>query len=184
MKTLLQFAALLQLSLLVATALVPRVLDWRNTLAALPLFVRQHVWVNGIFIVLTIISFAVLTLFNAEAMAQGDPLARSLCLVIAVFWAARLVVQFFVFDAEPFLTNWFYKTGYHALTVIFILLVAIYTAAALGSARAPRVAFGASPNAFRIECHFDQNIPGEAPETAREARALRGTLRLASEDTK
>jgi hypothetical protein len=64
-------------------------------------------------------------------MAEGEPVARSLCIFIAVFWAIRLVVQFAVFDARPFLTNWFYKAGYHGLTVVFIGLVAIYTAAAL-----------------------------------------------------
>ena len=47
--------------------------------------------------------------------------------MVAVFWAVRLLVQFFVFDAKPFLTNWIYKIGYHSLTVVFMALVAIYT---------------------------------------------------------
>ena len=49
---------------------------------------------------------------------------------IAVFWGVRLIVQFFIFDAKPFLTNWFYKVGYHGLTVVFIFLTAVYTWAA------------------------------------------------------
>jgi hypothetical protein len=57
--------------------------------------------------------------------------ARSLCAFIAVFWAARLVVQLAIFDTRPFLTNWFYKLGYHALTIIFAALVFIYGWAAL-----------------------------------------------------
>ncbi len=40
-------------------------------------------------------------------------------------------MQFFVFDARPFLTNWFYALGYHGLTVIFSVLVLIYGWAAL-----------------------------------------------------
>lgn len=131
MKTLLQFAAALQLSILVASALVPRVLDWRGNLATLHSFLRRLFWVYGSFIVYVIIGFALLTFRNAGAMAAGEPVARSLCLFIAIFWAVRLVVQFAVFDARPFLTTWFYKLGYHGLTVIFAALVVLYGWAAI-----------------------------------------------------
>jgi hypothetical protein len=131
MKTLLQLAAALQLSILVASALVPRVLDWRSNLAALHPFLRRLFWVYGTFIVYVIIGFALLTLRHAGAMATGEPVARSLCLFIAIFWMARLFVQFALFDAQPFLTNWFYKLGYHGLTIIFTVLVLIYGWAAI-----------------------------------------------------
>jgi hypothetical protein len=126
MKTLLQIAGLLQLSILIASALVPRVLDWQRNLAGLHPFLRKLFWVYGVFIVLVIIGFAALTFLNAGAMAAGEPVARSLCAFIAIFWAARLVVQFAVFDARPYLTNWFFKIGYHALTVLFTIIVLIY----------------------------------------------------------
>jgi predicted DCC family thiol-disulfide oxidoreductase YuxK len=53
-----------------------------------------------------------------------------------VFWpvarcAARLFVQFAVFDPRPFLTNRFYQLGYHALTVAFAFLVFVYGKAAI-----------------------------------------------------
>lgn len=131
MKTLLYLAAVCQLGILIAGALVPRVLDWRNSLADLHPFIRRLFWVYGCFIVLTVVGFALLTFANAEAMAAGNPVGRSLCLFIAIFWAARLFVQFAIFDPRPFLTNWFYKIGYHTLTVVFVLLVAIYTTAAV-----------------------------------------------------
>jgi hypothetical protein len=126
MKTLLQIGAGLQLLILIASALVPRVLEWRQNLAGLNPFLRRLFWVYGVFIVLTIVAFAMLTFLHAGAMAAGEPVARSLCAFIAIFWTARLVVQIAVFDARPFLTNWFYKAGYHALTVIFTALVLIY----------------------------------------------------------
>jgi hypothetical protein len=126
MKMLLQLAGLLQLSILIASASVPRALNWRANLAQLHPFLRRLFWVYGSFIVYVIIVFAVLTLLHANAMAAGEPLARSLCFVIAIFWAARLIVQFAVFDARPFLTNWFYRLGYHGLSVIFAVLVVIY----------------------------------------------------------
>lgn len=130
MKTFLHLAAALQLSILIASALTPRVLDWRKNLAQLHPFLRKLFWVYGVFIVLTIIAFAVLTFLHADAMAAGDAVARSLCVFIAIFWSVRLAVQLFIFDARPFLTNRFYKLGYHALTLAFAALALIYSWAA------------------------------------------------------
>jgi hypothetical protein len=131
MKTLLQLAGPLQLSILVASALTPRLLHWRSNLAALHPFLRRLFWVYGVFIVLTILAFATLTFLHADAMTAGQTVARSLCIFIAIFWAARLLVQLLIFDLRPFLTNWFYKVGYHSLTLIFTALVFIYGWAAI-----------------------------------------------------
>jgi hypothetical protein len=131
MKLLLQFAAVLQSLILIASALTPRVLDWRTNLAPLHPFLRKLFWVYGAFIVMVIIAFATLTFLHADAMAAREPVARSLCAFIAIFWGARLFVQFAIFDPRPFLKNWFYKLGYHALTVIFAFLVFVYGKAAI-----------------------------------------------------
>ena len=130
-KTLLQLAGFLQFSILIASALVPRVLNWRRNLAGLNPFLRKLFWVYGVSIVLVIIAFATLTFLHTGAMAAGEPVARSLCGFIAIFWTVRLVVQITVFDARPFLTTWFYKLGYHTLTLIFTYLVLTYAWAAI-----------------------------------------------------
>lgn len=126
LELLLLAAGLGHFAILIASAMVPRVLDWRANLAALPPFLRRLFWVYGVFIVLVILGFGTLTLLNAPAMAAGDPVARSLCAFIAVFWLARLAVQWFVFDATPFLTNAWLAAGYHTLTVAFIGLCVLY----------------------------------------------------------
>jgi hypothetical protein len=131
MKLLLQLAAAVQSLILIASASTPRVLDWRKNLAVLHPFLRKLFWVYGVFVVMMIVAFAVLTFRHADAMAAREPVARSLCLFIAIFWGARLLVQFAIFDARPFLTNWFYKTGFHALTIIFAFLTFVYGKAAL-----------------------------------------------------
>jgi hypothetical protein len=131
MKSLLQFAAVLQLSILIASALTPRVLDWRTNLATLHPFLRKLFRVYGAFIVMVIIAFSTLTFLHADAMEAHEAVARSLCVFIAIFWGARLFVQFAIFDPHPFLTNWFYKLGYHALTIIFAFLVFVYGKAAI-----------------------------------------------------
>jgi hypothetical protein len=131
MKSLLLVGGLLHFVILIASALTPRVLDWRANLAALHPFLRRLFWVYGSFIVLVIVSFGALTLFHADELASAAPLARSICAVIAIFWLARLAVQFFVFDAKPFLTTTFLRVGYHGLTLLFVALVSIYGCAAL-----------------------------------------------------
>jgi len=131
MKTLLILGGLLHFVILIASALTPRLLDWRGNLAALHPFLRRLFWVYGAFIVLVIISFGTLTLLRADELASTAPLARTVCGMIAIFWLARLAVQFFVFDARPFLTSAFRRVGYHGLTFLFSALVFIYGAAAL-----------------------------------------------------
>ena len=131
MKSLLQLGGLLHFVILIASALTPRVLDWRGNLASLNPFLRRLFWVYGCFIVLVIISFGTITLLHADALASGAPLARSVSAMITLFWLARLGVQFFVFDARPFLTNALLRLGYHGLTLLFTALVFIYGCAAL-----------------------------------------------------
>jgi hypothetical protein len=131
MKSLLVVGGLLHFVILIASALTPRLLDWRTNLAALHPFLRRLFWVYGVFIVLVIISFGTLTLIRADELASATPLARSVCVMIALFWLARLGVQFFVFDARPFLTTAFRRVGYHGLTFLFSALVFIYGCGAL-----------------------------------------------------
>ena len=131
MRTLIELGGLVHFAIVVASALTPGVLEWRRHLVNLPLLLRQLFWVYGSFIVLVIVSFGIISLAHASALASGDPLARSVCALIAIFWAARLVVQWFVFDATPFLTNALLKLGYHTLTLAFITLTLIYGRAAI-----------------------------------------------------
>ena len=106
-------------------------MDWKKELSPLPRLLQQLFWVYGSFIVLSIIAIGVLTLLHAKAMAEGESVARSVAAFAAVFWGARLGVQFFVFDARPYLTNGWLKLGYNMLTVAFIFLVLTYSTAAL-----------------------------------------------------
>jgi hypothetical protein len=131
LKLILQLGGLMHFAILSASASVPRVFDWRKNLAGLPPFLRRLFWVYGAFIVLVIVAFGTLTLRHAGAMAAGEPVARSLAAFIAIFWLARLLVQWFVFDPRPFLTSPLLAAGYHALTLAFLYLAVAYGWAAL-----------------------------------------------------
>lgn len=130
-EKLLLVGGLLHLATLCAAFAVPYVLDWKTELAKLATMLRQLFWVYGAFIAYTILAFGVLTLACATQLADGSPLARAVCGLIATFWAARVGVQFFLFDPKPYLTHWIFAAGYHGLTLIFISQTFIYGYAAL-----------------------------------------------------
>jgi len=123
---LLQIAGLLHLGLLCAGALMPRTVNLREHLASLPPFIRRLFFVYFAFIALLLASFGLITFFFADSLAAGTPLARALCLCLLVFWTARLGVAAFVFDVGPYLSNAFYRAGYHATNLVFAYLVAVY----------------------------------------------------------
>ncbi len=122
----LRLAGLLQLSLLTAGASMSKVTGMREQLAKLSPFLQQLFWVYLGYIGYVLTAFGVLTLVNAEALAAGSTLARSVCVFIGLFWLGRLAVQFFVFDVRPYLTSRWLRLGYHATTMVFVYLTVVY----------------------------------------------------------
>ena len=122
---------ILHVGILLASANVPRALEWKHSLRGLDRLFRQLIWVHGAFIVLVIIGFGVLSLTFPTELGSGSPLARGVCLFISLFWASRLAVQLFVFDAKTYLSSALLKVGYHGLTVVFVYHAVVYGCAAL-----------------------------------------------------
>jgi len=118
-----------QLSVLIASAMVPVKLNWKQELSPLPQLVRQLFWVYGGYVVLMIVSLGLLSLFHAEELASGSRLARSLCLFAAVFWGIRLSLQPFL-AARPYLTAWWLWAGEAVLTLWFAAFTLIFALAA------------------------------------------------------
>ncbi|MBA4031074.1 MAG: hypothetical protein C0478_09300 [Planctomyces sp.] len=119
-----------QLSVLIASALVPMRLNWKATLAPLPPLIRQLFWIYGGYVVLSIVGLGLVCLFNAQELASGSRLARSLCLYGATFWGIRLSLQPFL-NVKPYLTSWWLHCGYHLLTLLFTSFTSIYLWAAI-----------------------------------------------------
>jgi len=122
-------AGLGQLGVLVASALVPFRLNWRGDLAVLPRLHQQMYWVYGGYVVLAIVAFAALSIFNASELAGGSGLARGVCAYVAVFWGIRVGLQA-VFDVKEHLTEWWLKAGYALLTLLFAMFTVVYGLAA------------------------------------------------------
>ena len=131
LSTLLLLGGVCHFGILTASALVPRVLAWRDELHKLQPLCRHLVWTHGVFIVLVIVALGLISVVAAPDLADGSRLARLLCGFVATFWLARLAIQLFLFDATPFLTSAWLKLGYHGLTAVFTYLGLVYGWAAL-----------------------------------------------------
>ncbi len=121
-----------QFSILIASALVPFRLNWREDLRSLPKLHWQMYWVYGGYVVLSIIAFATISILNSAELANGSGLARGFCLYVAIFWGIRLGLQP-IFDVKQHLTAWWLKAGYFGLTILFALLTAVYSWGACNS---------------------------------------------------
>ena len=119
-----------QLSILVASSLVPFKLKFKQDLASLPTLHRQLYWTYGGYVVMGIITLGVISLTCADALATGSRLARAVCVYGTLFWGVRLALQA-VLDAKSHLTAWWLTAGYHTLTVLFVFNTAVDAYAAL-----------------------------------------------------
>jgi hypothetical protein len=125
-------AGFAQLSVLAASALVPFRLKWRDQLRVLPRLHRQMYWVYGGYVVLSIVAFAALSIWNSRELANGSGLARGFCAYVAIFWGVRVGLQA-VFDVKEHMTTWWIRTGYVVLTMMFAGFTILYAWAALQS---------------------------------------------------
>jgi hypothetical protein len=130
--TLIFLAGIGQLGVLIASSLVPFQLKWKTELAVLSHLHRQMYWVYGGYVVLAILSFGLICLFNAAELASGSDLARGVCGYIAVFWGVRLALQG-IFDVREHLPTWWLRLGYHLLTLLFVCLTLLFGFVALRS---------------------------------------------------
>ena len=127
---------LCQFGILIASAATPRLLDWKRSLAPLTPLNRQIIWTHGAYVAGSIVAFGLLSVTAPQLLAGGSPLARVVCGYIAVFWGVRLLLQWFVFDPREHITGFWLAVGYHALTLVFIVLTAIYAWVAAGGGQA------------------------------------------------
>jgi hypothetical protein len=130
LPTMILAAGIGQLSVLVASAMVPVRLNWREEFKGMSRLHRQMYWVYGGYVVLSIVALGLLSIFNSIELASGNGLARGVCAYIAIFWGIRLSLQA-VLDVEPFLTTWWLRVGYSILTLLFMYFTGVFAWAAL-----------------------------------------------------
>lgn len=114
--------------ILAASFQVPMRLQWHKDLAQLMPFNRKLLWVQSSFTVMTIMAFGTLTLVLHSEFLRGDRAALALAIYIAIFWTARVQVDFFYFSHSDWPTGKAFKVGHALLTSLFISLAGFYWA--------------------------------------------------------
>jgi hypothetical protein len=126
-QALLVSAGAAQLILVVASLAIPRWLHWNEDLAKLRPLTRQVFWTYAAYIWATNLSFGLLSTFCASLLLDRSPLATAVCLFIALYWGARVVIQFVYFDRNDAPEGLFFVMGEAVLVTLFVGLTLFYS---------------------------------------------------------
>ena len=105
---------------------VPARLRWKEELPKLIPFNRKLMYVYGGFTVLTIIAFGVLTLLLHGEMLRGERAATALAVFIAVYWSARIGVDFLYYEHKDWPPGRQFVVGHLLLDALFAALAITY----------------------------------------------------------
>ena len=108
----------------------PKRFNWERELSSLSVINRQLMYIHSFFIAFVIFLMGVLCLTSASELLNTN-LGKRISFGLAIFWAVRLVVQFFVYSSKVWKGKSF-ETGVHIVFSIFwIYLVVIFILAYL-----------------------------------------------------
>lgn len=121
-----QLAGILQLLLVLVHSDLPSRFHWKEELARLSLLNRQVFWVHTGFVMLTLCLFGLLSLLCTKSLMEQNQLARAVLGGLTIFWLARWICQFFVYDSELWRGNRFYTVVHICFSVLWTYFVAVY----------------------------------------------------------
>ncbi len=101
----------------VVHAIFPKYFNWEKELKSLSLINRQMMTVHTFFIALTLFLMGLLCITVTNELIETQ-LGKTICLGFGIFWAARLVIQFFGYSPSL----WKGKTFETTVHVIFSIL--------------------------------------------------------------
>ncbi len=128
LETLVVLAGWGQIALVIGSFAIPKILQWSAKLASLELLLRQVFWTYAGYILVTNLCMGLLSAFAASDLLSGQLLASAVSGYIAVYWIARVLIQFFYFDTSAAPPGWVSKVGEVALVGLFIFLSGVYSA--------------------------------------------------------
>jgi hypothetical protein len=122
----LKLAGLAQLVLVAGSVAIPKCLDWKGGLAGLKTLLRQMFWTYAVYISVMHLFFGIVSLFAAEELLSGGMITTTLCVLMFVWWFARILIQFFYFDKSEVPETAFNKLAEVALVLLFVYLSGVY----------------------------------------------------------
>ncbi|MGE0432236.1 MAG: hypothetical protein AB7S36_08250 [Planctomycetota bacterium] len=126
LRELLILAGVGQLILTAASFAIPKAMNWSGELAGVKLLIRQMFWNYAAYILVTNCCFGLLSTFAPDLLLDASPLAAAVSGYIAVYWIARVAVQFLWFDRSDMPPGLHVKLAALALELLFIYLSVVY----------------------------------------------------------
>ncbi|MGJ8672603.1 hypothetical protein [Rubritalea sp.] len=126
LENIIKLAGAAQLALVAVSFFIPRVLNWDSDLSKLPRLLRQMFWTYAVYLLGSHLFFGLLSTFAASELTRGSVLACFLTGFMLIWWAARLVLQFFCFDMSEVQQSLFHKMAKWGLSALFICLTVVY----------------------------------------------------------
>jgi hypothetical protein len=119
-----------QLALAAGSLAIPRVLRWPEDLERVRPLTRQVFWTYAGYIWTTNVAMGLVSALRPSWLLDGSPLAGAVCGYIAVYWGARLAIQFVYFDRTEAPKGVLFAIAEAALVGLFLCLCMLYGAMA------------------------------------------------------
>lgn len=130
LATLVFWAGVGQLCLVVLSTMIPLALEWKKDVAQLRPLTRQVFWTYAAYIWSTNLFFGIVSVVMPADLVGGSPVATALSGFIAIYWGARVVIQFAYFDRSDAPKGMHFVIAEWLLVGLFIALTGIYGYAA------------------------------------------------------
>jgi hypothetical protein len=131
-------AGMAQIVLSLGSLSIPRVLGWPEETRKLRPLTRQVFWSYAGYICISNLCFGLLSVILPESLVNGTSLAAAVTGFIALWWAARVVIQFTYFDRSDAPKGTRYLVAEGILVLLFLCLMIVYGAAAYANLKGIR----------------------------------------------
>ena len=101
---------------------VPQKLGWKVEFARLGRFNQKIFWTYGGYIVFCIVAFGFVDLLNSKGLLENHPSSIAIAIFIALFWTARVIIDFLYFKHEDWPKGDAFVIGHACLTALFCFL--------------------------------------------------------------
>ena len=130
LQTLIFLAGAAQLCLVLASLMIPRILRWNEDTGNLRPLTRQVFWTYAGYIWCTNLFFGIVSVTMPADLVDGSRVSAALCTFIAIYWGARIAIQFAWFDRTDIPQGMRFVVAEWMLVGLFVALTAIYGYAA------------------------------------------------------
>lgn len=127
LTTAIKLAGLGQVVLVLASVAIPKCLEWNKGLANLRPLLRQMFWTYAVYVTGVHLFAGVVSFGAADELVNGSLVSTAVCLLMAFWWGARVVIQFFFFDRTDVPHTFFNKLAEVGLVSLFVYLTLVYS---------------------------------------------------------